>query len=155
MGNGVLSTPATTSRIKDSEKSKERPPSNSFREGERRKKPLRRGSTGSSGPKEEIIQEDVPRVPGKSQIRKLGVEEVSQLIGGLGVAYTPYIKLFLDQQVDGEFLCRLVGTEIDSVMEIMGINDGRYRAVGIYVPPLHHPFFNSSNYILIMHFDGW
>ena len=70
-------------------------------------------------------QEYIPRIPEKSQVRKLGVEEVSQLIAGLGAAYAPYIQLFFDQQVDGEFLCRLAGTEIDSVMEIMGISNGK------------------------------
>ena len=138
MGNGAI-TPATTTRL--SEKSNE-PRRSSFNNGERRKsdKNSRRGSTGSNASNEDP-QEHVPRPPGKSRIRRLGVEEVSQLIGGLGVSYTPYIQLFLDQHVDGEFLCRLVGTEIDAVMEIMGISDGRCLILTPH-PHLSHLFIS-------------
>ena len=125
MGNGVVTPAPATSKLRDSQKSKSKDPRrNSFRDAEQKKKVKRRASTGGTFLDEEQ-QEYIARIPGKSQVRKLGVEEVSQLIAGLGPAYAPYIPLFFDQQVDGEFLCRLAGTEIDSVMEIMGISNGK------------------------------
>lgn len=125
MGNGVVTPAPATSRESEKSKSKSKERRrNSFRDAEDKKKVKRRASTGGTFLDEEQLA-DVQRIPGKSQVIKLGVEEVSQLIGGLGPGYAPYIPLFFDQQVDGEFLCRLAGTEIDSVMEIMGINDGK------------------------------
>ena len=151
MGNGVLSTPNSASRLTDSAKSDERR-RNSFHNGERRKagKPLRRpSSTGGGASSETVQEENVPRPPGKSYIRRIGVDEVSQLIGGQGAAYAPYIKLFVDQQVDGEFLCRLAGTEIDAVMEIMGINDGKciVRFPTPYFPLITYP---SPPFVLLI-----